>query len=150
MVGTTAKHFPDFRLKKNKCYVELIFRPSVPDNISNMQAFKGDEWILELLHCERTFKIALVDQKEHDRPVNESEDEVIYFMDKFIVSRFGIPDILMFDNASYFSSLKLTKFAIDRSICIRHASRYYPQVNGVGESSNKKLIHVIHASLADN
>eukprot|EP00253_Pinus_taeda_P024323 PITA_24323 len=51
------------------------------------------------------------------RKVNE--DEVISFIEKFIINKFGIPDALIFDNASYFSSLKLTEFAIDKSIHIR-------------------------------
>ena len=47
------------------------------------------------------------------RKVNE--DKVISFIEKFIINRFGIPDALIFDNASYFSSLKLTEFAINKS-----------------------------------
>jgi len=35
MAGMVAKLLPNFRLNKNKCYVELIFRPFVLDNISN-------------------------------------------------------------------------------------------------------------------
>jgi len=42
MANMAAKLLPDFRLKKNKCSVELIFRLSVPDNISNWQFFKDD------------------------------------------------------------------------------------------------------------
>eukprot|EP00253_Pinus_taeda_P009104 PITA_09104 len=67
-----------------------------------------------------------------------------------IVRGFGIHDALIFDNASYFSSLKLTEFAIDKSIHIRYASGYYPQGNGVAKSSNKSLIHIIHKYVADN
>lgn len=35
MANMVAKLLPNFKLKKNKCSVELIFRPSVPDNILN-------------------------------------------------------------------------------------------------------------------
>eukprot|EP00253_Pinus_taeda_P003980 PITA_03980 len=52
------------------------------------------------------------------RKVNE--EEVISFIEKFIINMFGIPNALIFDNASYFSSLKLTEFAIDKSIHIRN------------------------------
>jgi len=55
-----------------------------------------------------------------------NEDEVISFVEKFIINRFGILDALIFNNASYFSSLKLTEFAIDKSIYIRYSSNYYP------------------------
>eukprot|EP00253_Pinus_taeda_P025722 PITA_25722 len=62
----------------------------------------------------------------------------------------GIPDAPIFDNASYFSSLKLTEFTIEKSIHIRYAAKYYPQGNGVAESSNKNLIHIIRKFVADN
>ena len=64
MASMAIKLSPDFRLKKNKCYVELIFRPSVPDNISNWQVFKEDEQILEVLHCEKTFKNVVIEEKD--------------------------------------------------------------------------------------
>jgi len=79
-----------------------------------------------------------------------NKDEVISFIEKFIINRFGIPDALIFYNASYFSLLKLTKFAIDKSIHIRYASNYYHQGNGVAESSNKNLIRIVHKSVTDN
>jgi len=68
------------------------------------------------------------------RKVNE--DEVISFIKKFIINRYGIPDTLIFDKASYFSSLKLTEFAIDKSIHIKYVANYYPQGNRVVESLN--------------
>lgn len=75
MAGMVAIFFPDFRLKKNKYYVELIFRPFMPDNISNWQVFEDDEKILEFLHCEKTFKNAVINEKEHDRLMNERDGE---------------------------------------------------------------------------
>jgi len=81
------------------------------------------------------------------RKVNE--DEVISFIEKFIINKYGIPDTLIFHNASYFSSLKLTEFAIDKLINIMYATNYYPQGNKVAKSSNK-LICIIHKSVADN
>eukprot|EP00253_Pinus_taeda_P003519 PITA_03519 len=78
------------------------------------------------------------------------EDEVISFIEKFIINRYGIPNAIIFYNASYFSSLKLTEFAIDKSIHIRYATNYYPQGNGFVESSNKNLICIICKSVTDN
>eukprot|EP00253_Pinus_taeda_P023867 PITA_23867 len=47
------------------------------------------------------------------------KDEVISFIEKFIINRYGTPDALIFDNASCFSSLKLIEFSIEKSIHIR-------------------------------
>ena len=70
-----SKLLPNLRLNKNKYYVELIFRLSVPDKILNWHVFEGDEQILEFLHCEKTFKNAFIDEKEHDKLMNGSEDD---------------------------------------------------------------------------
>eukprot|EP00253_Pinus_taeda_P031881 PITA_31881 len=85
-------------------------------------------WINETLMCERETLESLLDPE----------------------SWFGIPDALIFDNACYFSSLKLTQFAVDKSIHIRYASNYYPQGNGVADSSNKKLIRIISKYVTEN
>jgi len=37
--------------------------------------FKDDEKILEFLHCEKTFKNTFIDEKEHNKLMNEREDE---------------------------------------------------------------------------
>lgn len=78
MAGMAAKLLSDLRLNKNKNYVELIFSPSVRDNISNWQVFEGDEQIPEFLHYEKTFKNALIDEKEHEMLMERSEGEENY------------------------------------------------------------------------
>lgn len=70
-----TKLLPHLRLNKNKYYVESIFRPFVPDNISNWQVFEGDEQILPFLHCEKAFKNAFTDEKVHAKLMNGSKDE---------------------------------------------------------------------------
>lgn len=75
MANMVVKLLSHFRLKKNKCFVELIFRPSVPDIISNWKVFKDDEQILEFLHCEKAFKSAVIDEKEHEKLMSEREGE---------------------------------------------------------------------------
>ena len=49
----------------NKCSIELIFRSSVPDNVTNLRVFDDDQHILEFLTNEETFKDAVIDDEEH-------------------------------------------------------------------------------------
>ena len=49
----------------NTCSIEFIFRPSVPDNITNMRVFDDDQQILECLTNNDTFKGAIIDDEEH-------------------------------------------------------------------------------------
>ena len=50
----------------NRCSIELLFRPSVPDNITNLRVFDNDHQILECLMNDDTFiKGPIIDDEEH-------------------------------------------------------------------------------------
>ena len=55
-----------------------------------------------------------------------NEDAVIDFLQDHIMTRFGVPISLVFDNASYFSSIKLTEFANDKGMKLHYSANYYP------------------------
>ena len=44
----------------NRCSIELLFRPSVPDLLTNLQVFDDDQQILECLMNDETFKGAII------------------------------------------------------------------------------------------
>ena len=45
--------------------IELLFRPSVLDNITNLRMFDDDQQILECLMNDDIFKGATIDDEEH-------------------------------------------------------------------------------------
>ena len=49
----------------NRCSNELLFRPFVPDMITNLWVFDNDQQILECLMNDDTFKGAIIDHEEH-------------------------------------------------------------------------------------
>ena len=49
----------------NRCYVELLFRPSVPDMITNLRVFDDDQQIIECLTNDEVFKGSIIDDEEH-------------------------------------------------------------------------------------
>lgn len=53
-------------------------------------------------------------------------NKLISFLEHYIMNRFGIPDSLVFNNASYFCSMKLTEFAFEKGIKIKYSTNYYP------------------------
>ena len=79
-----------------------------------------------------------------------NEDEVISFLQDHIMTRFGVPVSLVFDNAKYFSSIKLTAFAHEKGIKLHYSANYYPQGNGLAESSNKNLIRILKKTVIEN
>lgn len=52
--------------------VQLLFRPSVPDNITNFRVFDNDEQIVDFLASKDVFKDAAIDDHEHDTRLQEA------------------------------------------------------------------------------
>ena len=44
----------------------MIYRSSIPDNITNWRVFEDDEHIIILLHLEDTFKGSVIDDEQHE------------------------------------------------------------------------------------
>ena len=56
---------------------------------------------------------------------NVNDNEVIQFLQRNIITRFGVPSCLVFDNATYFSSFKIVEFAHKHHINLKYLSKYY-------------------------
>ena len=67
-----------------------------------------------------------------------------------IFSRFGCPHKLITDNAVAFKAKELVEMCDSMGIKLVHSTSYYPQGNGLAESSNKSLIKIIKKLLEDN
>ena len=55
----------------NKCSIELVFRPSVLDNVKNLRVFDGDEQIIDFLTNDETFKDSMIDDEEHQENIQK-------------------------------------------------------------------------------
>ena len=71
MANIASKSSLDENCKYNKFYIELIFMPSILDNITNWKVFEGDEQILHFLLCEDTFKNMVIYEGDHDEAINK-------------------------------------------------------------------------------
>ena len=49
----------------NRCSIELLFRPLVPNMITNLRVFDDDQHILECLTNDETFKGEIIDDEDH-------------------------------------------------------------------------------------
>ena len=82
------------------------------------------------------------------RKVNE--DVVMDFLQDHIMTRFGVPISLVFDNATYFSSIRLAAFSNERGIKLHYSTNYCPQGNGLEESTNKIMIRILKKTVIEN
>ena len=84
-------------------------------------------------------------------PSRQATDSIIIsFLENNILSRFGCPQKLITDNATAFKSKKMVEFCNQYHITLGHSMTYYPQGNGLAESSNKSLVNIIKKLLEDN
>jgi transposase InsO family protein len=84
-------------------------------------------------------------------PSRQATDSVIIkFLENNILSRFGCPRKIITDNAAAFRSKKLIDFCNQYHIGLGHSTAYYPQGNGLAESSNKTLVNIIKKTLQEN
>jgi transposase InsO family protein len=75
---------------------------------------------------------------------------VIEFLEDNILARFGCPRKIVTDNAQAFKSMAMIGFCQKYNIVLGHSTSYYPQGNGLAESSNKILISIIKKVLKEN
>ena len=73
---------------------------------------------------------------------------VISFLESNIVTRFGVLESLVFDNASYFYSINIIQYALEKGIKLKYSANYYPQGNGFPDSSNKNIINIPKKTVA--
>jgi hypothetical protein len=76
--------------------------------------------------------------------------EVIEFITKHIIHRFGIPQTLTTDQRTSFVSKEVREFDELYKIKLLNSSPYYAQANGQAKSSNKTLIKLIKKKIEDN
>ena len=67
-----------------------------------------------------------------------------------ILIRFGYPKRLVIDNATTFEFDALVDMCKSMGIQLVHSTSYYPQGNGLAESSNKSLVRIIRKLLEEN
>jgi hypothetical protein len=66
------------------------------------------------------------------------------------LSRFGCTVKIITNNETTLKSNKMEKLCSDYNITLVHSTAYYPQGNGLDESSNKRLTGIIKKLLQEN
>jgi transposase InsO family protein len=81
---------------------------------------------------------------------NATDLVVIKILEENILARFGFPRKIVTDNAQDFKSIAMINFCQKYNIILGHSTTYYPQGNGLEESSNKSLMTIIKKVLTEN
>ena len=66
---------PSDNFSYDRFSVEFIYRPLIPDNITNWRVFEDDEQIINFLHYEDTFTGLVIDDEQHEALLQASSLE---------------------------------------------------------------------------
>ena len=80
---------------------------------------------------------------------NIRDVDVKRFIWKNIVTRFGVPHVLISDNGLQFDSKAFKKYCSDLGIKNRYSTPAYPQGNGQAEAVNKVIVNGLKKRLDD-
>ena len=75
--------------------------------------------------------------------VNVDQENVIEFIQKNIIFRYGIPETITTDQGSVFTGRKMQEFAQETGFKLLTSTPYYAQANGQVEAANKVVIGLI-------
>jgi len=78
---------------------------------------------------------------------NVTESEVILFIKRNIITRYGIPSVIRCDNGTQFIGNKTQRFCDKWNIQLIPSTPYNPRSNGQAESSNKIIINILKRKL---
>ncbi|GLJ23909.1 hypothetical protein SUGI_0454290 [Cryptomeria japonica] len=81
---------------------------------------------------------------------NATIEVVLKFIEEHIVTRFGMSFALVCDNGPAFTFAQLMQWSYEYKVILKFSSNYYPQGNGVAESTNKNILDVIKKLLEKN
>ncbi|XP_043714654.1 uncharacterized protein LOC122663011 [Telopea speciosissima] len=79
-----------------------------------------------------------------------SQADVIRFVKREIIHRFGLPETLTCNNGSVFSWGEVSQFAQEYSMIVTFSTLYYAQGNGQAEASNKVIKANLFKVIDDN
>ncbi|XP_016164514.1 uncharacterized protein LOC107607039 [Arachis ipaensis] len=78
-----------------------------------------------------------------------TSQQMLSFVWKYIICRFGIPRHIITDNGRQFADKKFTSFLQNLKIKHHFSSVEHPQTNGLAEAANKVILHALRKKLDD-
>ncbi|KAL2253460.1 UNVERIFIED_CONTAM: Gag-Pol polyprotein [Sesamum indicum] len=153
-----VKDFKELVKKCESCqiYASLIHQPATPvEPIKITCPF--DQWGIDIVGpfppapAQKKFIIVAVEYftkwVEAEAVAKISENEVINFIWKNIICRFGLPRILISDNGTQFQGKKITGWCKELKIAQHFTAVANPQANGQTEVTNRTILHHLKTRL---
>jgi ribonuclease HI len=73
--NVASRLIPSNKLMPDSFSVELLYRPSIPNNIVSWRVFDDDQQLINFLHLKDTFKDSIIDEGQHDILMNTDNND---------------------------------------------------------------------------
>ena len=84
-------------------------------------------------------------------PTKKANSQVVCdFLMEYLFTRFGVPQKIVSDNATYFYYEEISIFYYEHGVSLAHLSDYFPQGNGQAKSNNKNLVAIMKNLVSNN
>lgn len=91
LANVASKLIPPEDYSLDRFPIELIFRPSIPDNITNWRIFNDDLDIVNFVTSEGSYTNQIIDEDQHDRQLQQ--DSTNNVMPKSVVKLEDLYDL---------------------------------------------------------
>ena len=75
LANVASKLLPSKDYSLDRFSVELIFRPSVPENVTNWRVFNHGDNILNFLTSKKSYDDQIIDESDHDLQIKQRLEE---------------------------------------------------------------------------
>ena len=75
LANVASKLIPSEEFSPDRFSIELIFRSSIPDNVTNGRVFNNDVDIINFLTSEGSYEKQIIDEHEHDLQIKQNQDQ---------------------------------------------------------------------------
>ena len=75
LANVASRLIPPKEFSLDRISIELGFRPSIPDNVTNWRVFNNDANIIDFLTSEGSYEEQIIDEHEHDLKINYKQDQ---------------------------------------------------------------------------
>ena len=71
IAGTLANATARFTPLRDGFSIEVIYKPSIPDNVTNLRVYNDDQQVLDFMLNTNIFKDTVMEEEHHDRTLQE-------------------------------------------------------------------------------
>ena len=80
LANTASRLTPPEGLSPQTFSIKLMYRPSIPNNVSNWKVFDDDHQILDFLSAQNTFEGMAIDEVDHEKSLYDPSNIIPKFV----------------------------------------------------------------------